>query len=603
MKRKLVATAAVVSLMIGLLGGCQKSEAVDKTENGKEEQTVETAQKEDGGTAGEKGDTEYDDLTPEEEEALAEGLIRLDGTLPIITDPQKFEEKYGNISMHFITSADRVTPAEELELVQDWARETGVYFDWTTIPGEGAAEKINLMLSSGDELPDVFWNLGDGKSGNVVCQYEDQDVFYPTNELIDSYMPNLKKVLDDNPNYRAEITAPSGNIYGFPYIEEMLSCVLSPGPMVINKVWLDKLGLEVPETTEEFAECLKAFKEAGDLNENGKDDEVILATRFGSDDTFGSYDIFYRFTGAFGCADSYCGGNAYADHLRLIDDKVTFTAMNKAFYDTAAYFHDLQEEGLIWSGSFEADESAAYYNTLLKGDEAVIGAFGIWDMAQVASEEVRKQYVGVPRLQGPGGYGGFALNYSELQDAADTAITNECRFPHVVAKFVDYLISDPYRSIQANWGKIGYAWQLDENNMMYIPEDEQGNQIVEGFGSYTEARMNTTPCRGSMIVLSGWYNKYIALDIGTIDDYQIVNGKNEILDEYDTIPKVMMTNDELSRLAQIQPTISDIVNRYVTDWVLNGTEEASWESYLAELEGAGVNELVEIYQRTVDRGR
>ncbi len=603
MKRKLVATAAVVSLIIGLLGGCQKNESVDKEENGKREQTVETAQKEDGGTAGEKSDTEYDDLTPEEEEALAEGLIHLDGTLPIITDPQKFEEKYGNISMHFITSADRVTPAEELELVQDWARETGVYFDWTTIPGEGAAEKINLMLSSGDELPDVFWNLGDGKSGNVVCQYEDQDVFYPTNELIDSYMPNLKKVLDDNPNYRAEITAPSGNIYGFPYIEEMLSCVLSPGPMVINKVWLDKLGLEVPETTEEFAECLKAFKEAGDLNENGKDDEVILATRFGSDDTFGSYDIFYRFTGAFGCADSYCGGNAYADHLRLIDDKVTFTAMNKAFYDTAAYFHDLQEEGLIWSGSFEADESAAYYNTFLKGDEAVIGAFGIWDMAQVASEEVRKQYVGVPRLQGPGGYGGFALNYSELQDAADTAITNECRFPHVVAKFVDYLISDPYRSIQANWGKIGYAWQLDENNMMYIPEDEQGNQIVEGFGSYTEARMNTTPCRGSMIVLSGWYNKYIALDIGTIDDYQIVNGKNEILDEYDTIPKVMMTNDELSRLAQIQPTISDIVNRYVTDWVLNGTEEASWESYLAELEGAGVNELVEIYQRTVDRGR
>ncbi len=603
MKRKLVATAAVVSLIIGLLGGCQKNESVDKEENGKREQTVETAQKEDGGTTGEKSDTEYDDLTPEEEEALAEGLIHLDGTLPIITDPQKFEEKYGNISMHFITSADRVTPAEELELVQDWAKETGVYFDWTTIPGEGAAEKINLMLSSGDELPDVFWNLGDGKSGNVVCQYEDQDVFYPTNELIDSYMPNLKKVLDDNPNYRAEITAPSGNIYGFPYIEEMLSCVLSPGPMVINKVWLDKLGLEVPETTEEFAECLKAFKEAGDLNENGKDDEVILATRFGSDDTFGSYDIFYRFTGAFGCADSYCGGNAYADHLRLIDDKVTFTAMNKAFYDTAAYFHDLQEEGLIWSGSFEADESAAYYNTLLKGDEAVIGAFGIWDMAQVVSEEVRKQYVGVPRLQGPGGYGGFALNYSELQDAADTAITNECRFPHVVAKFVDYLISDPYRSIQANWGKIGYAWQLDENNMMYIPEDEQGNQIVEGFGSYTEARMNTTPCRGSMIVLSGWYNKYIALDIGTIDDYQIVNGKNEILDEYDTIPKVMMTNDELSRLAQIQPTISDIVNRYVTDWVLNGTEEASWESYLAELEGAGVNELVEIYQRTVDRGR
>ena len=80
--------------------------------------------------------------------------------------------------------------------------------------------------------------------------------------------------------------------------------------------------------------------------------------------------------------------------------------------------------------------------------------------------------------------------------------------------------------------------QLDENNMMYIPEDEQGNQIVEGFGSYTEARMNTTPCRGSMIVLSGWYNKYIALDIGTIDDYQIVNGKMKFWMNTTRFPKL-----------------------------------------------------------------
>lgn len=28
--------------------------------------------------------------------------------------------------------------------------------------------------------------------------------------------------------------------------------------------------------------------------------------------------MFYRFTGAFGSADFYCGGNAYADHLRIL---------------------------------------------------------------------------------------------------------------------------------------------------------------------------------------------------------------------------------------------------------------------------------------------
>ena len=37
-------------------------------------------------------------LTAEEQEAVDEGIIQLDGTLPIIKDPAKFEEKYGKIS-------------------------------------------------------------------------------------------------------------------------------------------------------------------------------------------------------------------------------------------------------------------------------------------------------------------------------------------------------------------------------------------------------------------------------------------------------------------------------------------------------------------------
>ena len=586
MKKKLVAFAMAAVLVAGMLAGCQNG-------NG---------QADEGETSTENADIASEDqLTKQEKEAVDAGLINLDGTLPIITDPKAFEEKYGNISMYFVTSADRVTPVDQLELVQDWAKETGVYFDWTTIPAEGATEKISLLLASGDELPDVFWNLGDGKSGNIVCQYEDQDIFYPTNDLIKNYTPALKEILDNNPQYWSEITAPSGNTYGFPYIEEMLNCVLCPGPFVINKTWLDQLGLEVPTTVEEFENCLKAFRDGGDLNGNGIADETPLATRFGSDDTFGSYDIFYRFTGAFGCADSYCGGNAYADHLRLVDGKVTFTAMDDAFYKTAEYFHELQSENLIWNGSFEADESAAFYNTLLKGNEATIGAFCVWDMSQVVSEDVRSEYVGVPRLQGPGGKTGFALNYSELQDSSNTTITTECEFPHVVARFVDYLVSDPYRSLQANWGKIGYAWQLDDENMMYVPVDDEGKQIVNGFESYTAARMNTTPTRGSMIVLSEYYDKYVKLDIDTIDAYQKINGKAEILEEYDTIPKVLMTNEELNTLAQIQPTISDIVNRYVTDWVLNGTSKESWNQYKEELQAAGVEQLVNLYQQAVDR--
>lgn len=44
----------------------------------------------------EAGDT---GLTAEEQEAVDEGIIQLDGTLPIIKDPAKFEEKYGKFPL------------------------------------------------------------------------------------------------------------------------------------------------------------------------------------------------------------------------------------------------------------------------------------------------------------------------------------------------------------------------------------------------------------------------------------------------------------------------------------------------------------------------
>ena len=34
-------------------------------------------------------------------------------------------------------------------------------------------------------------------------------------------MPNLSKILEENPEYRKMITAPDGHIYSFPWIEEL----------------------------------------------------------------------------------------------------------------------------------------------------------------------------------------------------------------------------------------------------------------------------------------------------------------------------------------------------------------------------------------------
>lgn len=543
-------------------------------------------------------------LTAEEQEAVELGLINLDGTLPIITDPEAFEEKYGKISALIVNEPARVVEVGDLEICKMWFEDTGVRFDWQPIPNEGAQEKINLMLASGEDLPDVFWNFGGGLSGNIVVQYADQEIFMPTEGLINEYMPNLKKVLDESDKYWLEITAPDGHTYGFPYIEEMYGLVLTGGPFLINKTWLDKVGKEVPTTVDEWVDCLKAFRDGGDLNGNGEADEIPMATWFNAKDTFGSYDLFYRFTGAFGCADTYCGGNAYADHMRMIDGKVAFTATDEAFRKTAEFFNMLYNEGLIWNGSFEADASAAYTASLIKEDVARIGSFGTWTDQEITNLDVHDEYVAIPRLQGEAGMTGFENNFSELQDSSDTAITLDCKFPHVVARFVDYMVGDPAISIQSNWGTEGYNYVKDENGILRTPLDEQGRYVAQTeFTNFGDARVNSTTCRGSMVVLNEYYETVAgyAFDAVQLLENQKVNGKDDIMAEYESLPRVLMTVEELSRLAQIQPTISDIVARYINQWVTGGVTDDNWNAYLAELETAGVADLVSIYQNAVDR--
>lgn len=595
--KKLLSMLTCMTLVVSLLSGCGGSAADSKKDSGSAAKSAAS-----GSTA--SGSTASGELTAEEKEAVDAGIINLDGTLPIIKDPKAFEEKYGKISMLLVNSADRVVAPGELAMVKKWAEDTGVEFDWKPIPGEGAQEKINLMLASGDDLPDVFWNFGDGKSGNIVVQYADQDIFIPTENLINNYMPSVKKILDAHPTYWTEIKAPDGHTYGFPYIEEMYGLVLTGGPLLINKNWLDKVGKKVPTTVDEWVDCLKAFRDGGDLNGNGKADEIPMATWFGANDTFGSYNMFYRFTGAFGQADSYCGGNAYADHLRLIDGKVTFTAMDPAFKDTAAFFNMLNKEKLIWNGSFESDASAAYQSSLIKEDVARIGCFGTWTDQEITNLDVHDEYVAVPRLKGTKGSTGFENNYSELQDSSDTAITTSCKFPHVVARFVDYMVGDPAISIQSNWGAEGYNYKKDDKGVLRTPLDDKGRYVAQTeYKNFGEARVNSTPCRGSMIVLNEYYDKVAgyAYDAVQLLENQKVNGKEEIMKEYETIPRVLMTTEELSRLAQIQPTISDIVDRYINQWVTGGVTDDNWNSYLEELKAAGVEELVSIYQAAVDR--
>lgn len=568
MKKKML--ACMLCLCVCVTAGCQNTPAA---------QSSQTEQ--DGGSA----------------EAGRLDNFNLDGTLPIVKDPGKMEP----ITIAVVIGADSSVPTKDKEMTKKITEETGIPIEWQEIPADGSAEKINLMLTSG-EYPDVFWN---GISSDMAVQYSDQDIFVPTEDLIDQYAPKLAQIFKDHPQYKQGSTTPNGHSYGFPYIEEMHGLVLTPGPFMINKAWLDKVGKQMPATVEEFVDCMRAFKEAGDLNGNGEADEIPYALEFGNDDGFGSFDSFYYFTGAFGMADSVCSGNATANHLRLIDGKIVFAAADASFRETCDFFHDMYAEGLIDPDSFAPSGTGTplYINKLAQPD-AVIGAFQCWTPRDnIVDLDVREEYVPLPRLSGPEGKCGNVLNYSEMQDTSMVAITDKCEYPEVIAALVNYCM-DPEISITLNWGAIGYTYVKGDDGLLHFNLDENDNIILQnGWQYFSEQRTNTSPTRGSLAVLNEYYDKYVdyTWDAVPILEGQRVNGKEECLEEIPAIPKMMLSLEENNKLSQIYGTIENIVNAYQMDAVMNGTTDESWDKFKQDLNAAGMEELVAIYQGAYDR--
>jgi putative aldouronate transport system substrate-binding protein len=111
---------------------------------------------------------------------------------------------------------------------------------------------------------------------------------------------------------------------------------------VINKPWLDKVGMQIPQTTEEFEKVMRAFKE-NDMNGNGdKNDEIPYSS---SSKGLVGYTEFF---GAFGVAQAHVDRKGdEPEWIKVEDEKVVYTAITEDFRKCLNWLHSLYEEGLV----------------------------------------------------------------------------------------------------------------------------------------------------------------------------------------------------------------------------------------------------------------
>lgn len=137
---------------------------------------------------------------------------------------------------------------------------TNIHIEFQGPNDPSAAEQQFSMLISSGELPDIMTQLNMGYKGGVDQAIED-NLYLRLNDLIDQHMPNLKQHMAENPEIEKVIVSEKGNIGWFPKIAPAGLERQPPyvGP-IVRKDWLDKIGMDEPETIADWYAMLKAFK-------------------------------------------------------------------------------------------------------------------------------------------------------------------------------------------------------------------------------------------------------------------------------------------------------------------------------------------------------
>lgn len=528
--------------------------------------------------------------TPSASAPASTDLFTPVGQYPIVTKPMTLK-----MFAPQLASIENMETNTFTKTLQD---KTNIQIKWELVPDKALNDRKQLMLASGD-YPEVILNGALTKDEQM--KYGKQGVFIPLNDLIDKYAPNFKKIMNDLPYVKSSITAPDGNIYALPQINECYHCNYAQ-KLWINKAWLDKLGLKMPTTTDEFYEVLKAFKEK-DPNGNGKKDEIPLT---GSDDMWAG-NIASFLMNAFIIDDQVDKDSG--TFLMVKDGKVDLAANKPEWKQGLLYLNKLYKEGLIDPASFTQNADAVQ-QLGNRQDANVLGALTTALISYAFSTDDKtprhKEYVTVPPLKGPGGVqqAGYFAGISRSQ----MAITNKATKDQQIAaiRLADYLYTEEAILLQEH-GPEGKGWrkakdgELDMNGKpakyAIIPQTEKKPTHNDGWEQIGPS-LRTFQYRDSFAALQdplaeGAYEVRLKRESAKYEPFQ---------SKMIYPPSVFIALEDAEVAAQLKTTIRDYVKSNMAQFITGSKDiEKEWDNYVKGFNGLQAGKYIEIYQKALGK--
>jgi putative aldouronate transport system substrate-binding protein len=470
-----------------------------------------------------------------------------------------------------------VREPNSMPILRHLEKVTNVSLEWTVYTPDSLMERKNLMWASGD-YPEVV--TAGALSETDVLKYGPEGILIELQDLIPQYMPNFMKVKETEfPDIQSVITLQNGKIYSLPRI--VPDAATGTG-FYINKTWLDKLGLKVPETTDDFIEVLRAFRD-NDVNGNGnKNDEIPFS--------WDNPNFHYGLGGLMGMFGK--AGASTLTGLVIENGKVVWPLADPAFKECVAFLARLYQENLIDPEVFTQDQAAFYAKG--KGKDQVYGSVATWRTGLVVGDNEKKNdYVLLPPLKYKNASPEWIHSTGWGINRSAAGLTNKCKSPEIMLKFLDYLY-ESYWGIQAWIGMVGQNVEYKDGLFHVLPDPPEYSSHMDWYDANV---VQWLPAFVSKEDMTGLY-------MAAPGDLQQLE-KAKVYEPYFKnvhFPIVWMTPEQNEAVSPVLSDLNIYVRRMIASWV-SGEQDvnATWNQYLGQLENLGIRKYMDLYQGIYDK--
>ena len=428
--------------------------------------------------------------------------------------------------------------------------------------GNDVNSAFNIMMVS-NPLPDIIH----GTKSNLM-KYATEGAFVNLDPYINAYAPNIKKFFEENEWARKGSLAADGKLYYIPHIRYGT-------PMkgfYIRTDWLEKLGLDVPKTTEEFYNVLKAFRER-DPNGNGIKDEVPYFYRDkGVDDLLQLFGVKYSW---------YITGDGKCEYGKVQPE------MKTAATELARWY----KEGLVDQEIYTRGSSAR--EQLLGGN--VGGATHDWFTTTASFNDKYTDSINgfaFEAIAPPADINGKVKeDYArKLLSGNGWAISKDNRYIVETIKFFDFWYSEEGIRL-FNYGVEGVDYNMVDGKPVYT------DTVLKAEGGAPDyLRKIGKNELGSMSLIE---SEVQTMNAQARKGFSLYADNNYCSEQF---PDLTFTTEEQRIIKEKETAINTYVSEKMQAWIMgNESPEENFDEYIATVKSMGYDELRTAYQNAYDR--